>query len=347
MNILQRNIKTIDERRKRHPLKKNLQRLQQHLQHLRKKKEHVKSSLMDNPTSSRLPLVLVLDEQLQRFPVESMACLASKEVSRIPSLSYLILHACIIKQQQQQTSLSTSASTSSTSSSSSIATCEKVSYIIDPEDNLPRTQATLKPIFTQLHKQFGWEGMIGQIPTEEKFRDMLLTQDLFIYCGHGSGERFLRREIVESLPLNLSSTSSTTTSLLSSFAILMGCSSGYLHPYGEYEPNGYVQALLLSGKTCIVANLWDVTDKDIDKFTEKLLTNLTTSSSISTSSGSTSASEGGTDDKINKNRGAKSLSLIVSESRHVCKLLGLSGAAPVCYGVPLKCFVPRPRKPNH
>lgn len=142
---------------------------------------------------------------------------------------------------------------------------------------------------------------------------MLLQDDLVIYCGHGSGERIMSREHVEALEFKLNTTGTQV--------ILMGCSSGLLHLYGDYEPNGFVQALLLSGITCIAANLWDVTDKDIDKFTENLI--------ISWTSKSTKEED--------DNKKSKSLPQAVNESRHVCKMKGLSACAPVCYGLPLKC----------
>lgn len=156
---------------------------------------------------------------------------------------------------------------------------------------------------------------------------MLVEDELVIYCGHGSGERILSRENVEALDFKLGIGNSGKTGSITGTGsgthqvILMGCSSGLLHLYGDYEPNGYAQALLLSGTTCLAANLWDVTDKDIDKFTETLLTNWTQHNQID-----------GSDNRL------KSLPQVVSESRHVCKMQGLSGCAPVCYGMPVKCF---------
>lgn len=62
----------------------------------------------------------------------------------------------------------------------------------------------------------------------------------------------------------------------------------------------------------VVANLWDVTDKDIDLFLESLLNLWMTKSK-------------GTD-----------IAQCVSEARQVCKLPYLIGAAPVVYGLPIK-----------
>lgn len=61
----------------------------------------------------------------------------------------------------------------------------------------------------------------------------------------------------------------------------------------------------------MVANLWDVTDKDIDKFTAELIQNWL------------SACQG------------TYLSREVQKARSVCKLKHLNGFAPVVYGLPV------------
>lgn len=62
----------------------------------------------------------------------------------------------------------------------------------------------------------------------------------------------------------------------------------------------------------MVANLWSVTDKDIDRFTMALAESFTF----------------GGDGKC------MDVLRVVAQSRNVCKLRKLVGAAPVCYGVP-------------
>ena len=51
----------------------------------------------------------------------------------------------------------------------------------------------------------------------------------------------------------------------------MGCSSGLLRPQGDLDPNGMALKFVLSGAPATVANLWDVTDGDIDRYTCSLL----------------------------------------------------------------------------
>jgi hypothetical protein len=104
----------------------------------------------------------------------------------------------------------------------------------------------------------------------------------------------------------------------------MGCSSGLLQRAGAFEPTGIAISYILSGwyihfsgidlrlsSPALVANLWDVTDKDTDAYTEVLLQNWFTAMK------------------------EKPLSQVASSSRSVCKLTYLNGAAPICYGVPV------------
>lgn len=90
----------------------------------------------------------------------------------------------------------------------------------------------------------------------------------------------------------------------------MGCSSAHLHPMGAFEPTGACLSYLASGSPALVGNLWDVTDKDIDRFTASLVGHLT------------------------KRPGASLLEALAA-SRVVCKLRNLTGSAPVCYGIPV------------
>ena len=75
-----------------------------------------------------------------------------------------------------------------------------------------------------------------------------------------------------------------------------------------------------------MANLWDVTDKDIDRFSQAVLTSWISGSSGSSSSSSEAAAVGGA--------GGADMSAAVAAARAACKLPHLVGAAPVCYGLP-------------
>ncbi|KAL6054355.1 separin protein, partial [Balamuthia mandrillaris] len=83
-------------------------------------------------------------------------------------------------------------------------------------------------------RQKGWRGITGEVPTEDQFREMLTESDLFIYCGHSTGERYLNAVHLQNLQR-------------CAVTLLMGCSSGKLAPSGAFEPMGVVLNYLLCG----------------------------------------------------------------------------------------------------
>lgn len=69
----------------------------------------------------------------------------------------------------------------------------------------------------------------------------------------------------------------------------------------------------------LVANLWDVTDKDIDKFAQSVFDDLAL-----------------TPEGVKNRRAEGQVSVVkaVAKAREACKLKYLTGAAPVVYGIP-------------
>ena len=73
----------------------------------------------------------------------------------------------------------------------------------------------------------------------------------------------------------------------------------------------------------LVANLWDVTDRDIDKFATSVFQKLNLEA-----------------EEVRKwrdgqgPRGGTSVVAAIAQSRDVCKLKYLTGAAPIVYGIP-------------
>ena len=88
-----------------------------------------------------------------------------------------------------------------------------------------------------------------------------------------------------------------------------------------------------TGCPAVVANLWDVTDRDIDRFCEALLGTWLGRKGAALGPGSAAASSSGDSPGV-VTGGLASISSAVSGSRAACKLPQLIGAAPVCYGVP-------------
>ena len=78
-----------------------------------------------------------------------------------------------------------------------------------------------------------------------------------------------------------------------------------------------------------VANLWDVTDRDIDRFSQEVLSKWMKSDPKEISSAQHSMSK------------PVCVSTSVTSSRNACRLSSLIGAAPVCYGIPMTiCALP-------
>ncbi|KAJ5763112.1 hypothetical protein N7533_001793 [Penicillium manginii] len=177
--------------------------------------------------------VLVLDKALHLFPWESIPCLQGYPVTRVPSLECLrerVLHF-------------------RPSASGTILDRSSGSYILNPTGDLRTTQETFEK---DLSAQKSWTGLTRE-PSEEEFRSALETKDLFLYFGHGSGAQYIRGRTVKRLTQ-------------CAVAFLMGCSSGSLTEAGEYEPYGTPMNYLQAGSPALVATLWDVTDRDIDRF---------------------------------------------------------------------------------
>lgn len=79
----------------------------------------------------------------------------------------------------------------------------------------------------------------------------------------------------------------------------------------------------LTGRSpTLVANLWDVTDRDIDKLTQSVFDKMRLTPEALREKPSESEMDG------------ISIVRALAEAREVCKLKYITGAAPVVYGIP-------------
>ncbi|CEJ62125.1 hypothetical protein PMG11_10635 [Penicillium brasilianum] len=238
-------------------------------------------------TRSPSHTVLVLDKALHLFPWESLPCLQGFPVCRVPSLECLRERVLNFRD----------------SHSGAVIKRTSGSYLLNPTGDLRTTQETFEGDLSKLES---WTGMVNREPSEDEFRASLETKDLFLYFGHGSGAQYIRGRTVKRLTR-------------CAVAFLMGCSSGTLTEAGEYEPYGTPMNYLQAGSPALVATLWDVTDKDIDRFAT-----------------STFDTWGLVEKKENTPRsGDGGLDTAVAGARASCVLKYLNGAAPVVYGVPV------------
>lgn len=168
-----------------------------------------------------------------------------------------------------------------------------VSYVINPSGDLIETERRFTPIVTS---SADFSGVIGRPPLEHELIEFLTSSRLYLYCGHGGGDAYLGHGKITKL-------SKIAPSLL------IGCSSGKMRCMGTADPEGNPIAYCKANAPFIVCNLWDVTDKDIDAFTIKLLNRLV------------SENEHSLDD----------VASMVMSSRDECSLKFINGAAPVLY----------------
>lgn len=232
--------------------------------------------------------VLILDKSLHMFPWESLPCLQGYPVCRVPSLECLRERVLQFRSEK----------TGKTASGQGINR-NHGSYILNPGGDLRTTQGTFNEDLSNLK---GWTGIVNREPSEEEFQQCLSSNDLCLYFGHGSGAQYIRGRTIKRLEK-------------CAVTFLMGCSSGTLTEAGEYEPYGTPMNYLHAGSPALVATLWDVTDKDIDRFAR-----------------STFDRWGLFGESIGQS--GVSLDDAVAGSRKACVMRFLNGAAPVIYGVP-------------
>ena len=204
---------------------------------------------------------LILDENITRFPFEGIPLLSGRTVCRIPSFPFAISSLHRSRAAENQGVINPAVTT----------------FILDPESNLPGTQNRLKEAISGIieSNNWQWDGIVGQIPSEQFMKNALVQDNgLLLYFGHNGGERCFSKSQIESLtsPKSTGSKRQCKSSLL-----LMGCSSGVLLSVNQnggkdmltyplhFEPEGVALSYICAGAPCVVSNLWDVTDVDIDR----------------------------------------------------------------------------------
>ncbi|XP_062221862.1 separase [Phragmites australis] len=285
----------------------------------------------------RDPVILVLDINVQMLPWENLPVLRNQEIYRMPSVGNIFLALTRGNNHYKDGSV--------IAPPFPVIDPFNTFYLLNPSGDLSSTQEQ----FDQLFRNYEWKGKAGDSPTAEELVLALTNHDLFLYFGHGSGTQYVSAKEIEKLN-NCAA------------ALLMGCSSGTLHCKGGYAPRGAPLSYLFAGSPAVIANLWDVSDKDIDRFSKALLDswlqeNFADGKNCSQccqltqefESMNIAAKENGRT-RRKGTRGKKSLQIndsnkccscsqrriasYLSEARRACRLPLLIGASPVCYGVP-------------
>lgn len=210
-----------------------------------------------------------------------------------------------------------------------------LSWVVNPSGDLGRTAGLLAPLLAAAraaHDANSAQDAGGMPlmhsgsppPSTSAVLAALAVSETYVFAGHGAGESFCPREAVaRCLPRGGAGCAP---------ALLMGCSSGRLsrplrippsggagglaaaHGHISAALDGAALAFLLAGAPRLVACLWDVTDRDLDRLTAALIAEL-----AARHAGVVSTQE---------------LAEVLPAARAVCKARHLVGAAAVVYGLP-------------
>ncbi len=228
--------------------------------------------------SERDPVILVLGDGVNNFAWESLDVLKSQRVYRNPSMAIALTMA------------------SHWSSAFKAKDIERSFFVLNPRGDLAKTQKVLEPLLLQT----GWDGVTGLLPAPSKVLSALQESDFYLYFGHGGGQDVLSTDVIQNADVE-------------SVTLLMGCSSGAYNTSDTTSSVSICLSYLLAGAPAVIANLWDVTDGDIDRFSTGLIQNWRSSS---------------------HSGAAVCLSTSLQNARNVCQLKYLVGAAPVLFGIP-------------
>ena len=275
-------------------------------------------------------VILILDKELIGFPWESMPCLEGKSVSRMPSLQ------CLKSRLDKVRAQSLNASTLRVSANAG-------AYILNPSSDLTSTQSTFEAVFATFLPNF--TSIVNRNPTEAEFEACLQGHELLLYFGHGSGAQYIRSRTIKRLDR-------------CAVTFLMGCSSGKMVECGQFEPYGVPWNYMHAGAPAVVGTLWDVTDRDIDRFAASTLTGWGLLSQGTVEVQRKERRDGKVGEQMENRcpeqqqihgsmsdkclakadgsrKGAVALDEAVARARASCILRYLTGAAPVVYGIPV------------
>ncbi|KAJ2634850.1 separin protein [Coemansia sp. RSA 1286] len=302
----------------------------------------------DASGSERPHLILALDKHAQQIPWECLPALRDYPISRVPSIAFLqqrmaTMHArrsahipsgssrsgsfgedagdllSILKGANGGPSDSVTTPDTATGLAGLSVSGQHVFYVLNPEGDLHRTQTNFADY---LEAQPGWRGVIGRRPMNLECERGLSSSDIFMYFGHGGAENYISRSQIRSLDK-------------CAVALLFGCSSGRLKMTGEYDAMGTATDYMVGGCPALVGNLWDVGDKDIDRFAASMLQSWGLDRF---SPGKIAVKVDGFSTFLDSKPQVKtcvSLAEAVCEARKACRMAYLTGAAPVVYGIPV------------
>ncbi|RMZ84612.1 hypothetical protein DV737_g1117, partial [Chaetothyriales sp. CBS 132003] len=268
--------------------------------------------------------ILILDKELHSFPWESLPCLRGQAVYRMPSLGAVKERLDELRRQSPESGAITVQRTSG-------------AYILNPSRDLTSTQDTYARTLEQ--QLSGYAAIVNRAPTEDEFKANLGNHDILLYFGHGSGGQYIRGRTIRGL---------RTEGKRCAVSWLMGCSSVKMTTCGIYEPYGTPWHYINGGAHAVVGTLWDVTDREIDRFAMKALTEWALLEETEETKRVTEQGRGKGKGRVEPSSGGKKANIkskttttpkaigeAIAIARETCFLKYLSGASPVVYGIPV------------
>lgn len=257
--------------------------------------------------------ILVLDKALHAFPWESLPCMEGLAVSRVPSL------ACL-RQLITESNMPPKDKLASDSLPGHYVSSGAGTYMLNPSSDLKNTQTFFQKPFTAALD--GWTSIVNRAPLEDEFETALSKSDVFLYFGHGSGAQYIRGKTIRKLDKCKPAT------------FLMGCSSAALTEAGEFECYGPVWNYMMAGCPAVVGTLWDVTDRDIDRFAGRTFEEWGLFGKGTFKEKNQPTADEGYESAAG-NGVKQSLVEAVARSRDACRFRYLNAAAVVVYGIPV------------
>ena len=229
------------------------------------------------PSCRRLPTLLILGNGLHGLPWEAALVpgfTAAGVYARARSLAFALEHGLRKANCPRLGRLSQVSATSIGSAK----------FVVNPRGDLLRTEQVFGLFFSSCSRRLGWSGVKGRAPTKAEFLRAHRTP-LFIFMGHGSGAEFASRESIADalneerrrgvcgvVTVTEGICEPTNEPALATAALLFGCASGAVsNNGGECDPSGHVDAYLLGGVDGVLAFLWPVTDRDVDRMAARVM----------------------------------------------------------------------------
>ena len=137
-----------------------------------------------------------------------------------------------------------------------ISITKDIFCLLNPKSDLIDTEKKILPIL----KEYNIKYINSKEPSEKEMENMISNKLMYIYCGHGSSLKYLKKEYIESHNINF-------------LTFLFGCSSASSRLLSEKDTQPLSTPQLFLKKLCpfFFGFLWPVSSSDLDELTVELI----------------------------------------------------------------------------